>query len=205
MEGIYCYIDKKTDEIVYIGKDSNIHENRRHKDHLKPSRYDKQKFNRVLQNNPKRYKYKVLIKGEFNNFQLNELEKTYIRHFNTYRPYTNHGFNFTIGGDGVTGYIHTEEARKKISEANKNPSEETRKKISEAKKGENHPRAFYDLWDIQSVHFHKPHMFNYGNADGLNPRKCFMFKYNGKKIPIGRFHDFTTVELINKLVEEAIR
>ena len=109
---------------------------------------------------------------------------------------------------------HTEEARKKMSEAKKgenNPmwdkhlSEEARKKMSEANKGENNPRAFYDLWDIQSVHFHKPHMFNYGNADGLNPRKCFIFKYKGKKIPIGMFHDFTTVELINKLVEEAIR
>ena len=148
MEGIYCYIDKKTDEIVYIGKDSNIHENRRHKAHLQHSLYDAQKFNQVLQNNPKRYKYKVLIKGEFNNFQLNELEKTYIRHFNTYRPYTNHGFNFTIGGDGATGYIHTEEARKKMSEAKKgenNPmygkhhTEEARKKISEANKGENNP------------------------------------------------------------------
>ena len=24
IQGIYCYIDKKTKEVVYIGKDSNI-------------------------------------------------------------------------------------------------------------------------------------------------------------------------------------
>lgn len=33
------------------------------------------------------------------------------------------------------GKHHSEETRKKMSEANKNPSEETRKKMSEARKG----------------------------------------------------------------------
>ena len=34
--GIYCYIDKKDNKIVYVGKDSNIDKKRRHKDHHKP-------------------------------------------------------------------------------------------------------------------------------------------------------------------------
>ena len=30
-KGIYAYIDKKDNNIVYVGKDSNIHKNKRHK------------------------------------------------------------------------------------------------------------------------------------------------------------------------------
>ena len=46
-------------------------------------------------------------------------------------------YNMTDGGDGTSGYIPSEESRKKMSEAKKGktPSEETRRKISEAKKG----------------------------------------------------------------------
>ena len=32
--GIYCYIDKKTNNIIYIGKDSYIDKQIRNKDHL---------------------------------------------------------------------------------------------------------------------------------------------------------------------------
>jgi hypothetical protein len=46
--------------------------------------------------------------------------------------------NKTDGGDGVSGNIHSEETKRKIGEANKNPSEETRKKMSEVKKGRTH-------------------------------------------------------------------
>jgi hypothetical protein len=52
--------------------------------------------------------------------------------------------NLTGGGDGSSGYIHNEEALKKISDAmkdksahnkGKSPSEETKRKLSEAHKG----------------------------------------------------------------------
>ena len=52
--------------------------------------------------------------------------------------------NLTDGGDGSSGYIHNEEALKKISDAmkgksahnkGKSPSEETKRKLSEAHKG----------------------------------------------------------------------
>jgi hypothetical protein len=51
--------------------------------------------------------------------------------------------NFTDGGEGASGFIPSEEAKKKMSEAKKGntnmlgkkPSEETRRKISEASKG----------------------------------------------------------------------
>lgn len=58
MKGIYKYTDLKTDEVVYIGKDSHIDKKIRYYAHLTPSKYDDQPFNRVLQNNPERYEYK---------------------------------------------------------------------------------------------------------------------------------------------------
>jgi hypothetical protein len=56
--------------------------------------------------------------------------------------------NLTNGGDGTSGWVPSEESRRKMSEANKgknNPnygkslSEETKRKMSEANKGKNNP------------------------------------------------------------------
>lgn len=136
-KGIYCYIDKKDNQIVYVGKDSNIDKNKRYKEHLAPSKYNQQPINRILQNNPDRYKYQVLWEiDDCTDSHLNQMEIFYIK---KYDPQ----FNFTEGGDGISGFKHSEETRKKISENNarywqgKTLSEEIRKKISEANKGEN--------------------------------------------------------------------
>ena len=43
--------------------------------------------------------------------------------------------NMTDGGEGASGALRSKEYRRKMSEANKNPSEETRRKMSEAQKG----------------------------------------------------------------------
>ena len=51
MMGIYCFKDlKNNDEIVYIGKDSNIGKNKRYYAHIAPSKYDAQPINRIVQN-----------------------------------------------------------------------------------------------------------------------------------------------------------
>lgn len=118
MKGIYQYRDLETDEIVYIGKDRYIGEKRRHKDHFYPSKYNEQQINRVLQNNPERYRYEELCASkDCDDNLLNELEMGYIK---TYTP----KFNFTEGGDGKSGF---------------KPSPKTCMKISNSKKGENHP------------------------------------------------------------------
>ena len=145
MIGIYCYQDTLNDnEIVYVGKDSNIDRNVRYKAHLKPSQYNHQQINRVIQNNPGRYKYTVLKKwkrDEYNPNLANALEILYIRR---YKPL----FNFTIGGEGLLGVPngmkgkhHSIETRKKISDANKGKvfSEERKKKMSEERMGVNNP------------------------------------------------------------------
>jgi len=113
--GIYCYIDKTKNTVVYVGKDSNIHRNKRHHDHLQPCQYNRQQINRVLQNNPNRYFYQTLSvfnRNEKSEDLLNTLEMFFIKLFNPL-------FNFTDGGEGSTGLKHTEEAKLKISKANK--------------------------------------------------------------------------------------
>ena len=102
---------------MYIGQSNDIE--RRHRDHIRPSRYNEQVVNRVLQNNPERYEL-VIIKSRpgFSKEDRDILEKHYIEFHNTF---ADDKFNFTTGGDG--GLF----------------SEETRKKISEALKGENNP------------------------------------------------------------------
>ena len=110
MKGIYCYTDLKTDEIVYIGKDSRIDKNRRNYDHLNPSKYDEQQINRVLQNTPDRYVYDILCcSNDCDEKLLNTLERGYIYMYNP-------KFNFTKGGDGISGYTHSEESKQRRRE-----------------------------------------------------------------------------------------
>ncbi len=136
--GIYCYKDNlKNDSVVYVGLDSHIDENRRHKQHFQDSNYNEQQINRVLQNNPTRYSYHVLKKGDFDENLLKALEIIYIRRYNP-------KFNYTFGGDGCFGYKHSKEVKEKLSKlrmGENNPrygklvSFETRKKMSESHKG----------------------------------------------------------------------
>lgn len=108
MKGIYKYKDLETGEVVYVGKDSYIYKNQRYRDHLNPSKYDRQPFNRILQNNPDRYEYSVLYSSDsVSDDDLNMLEMSFIERYNP-------KFNFTKGGDGSTGYKHTEETKQKM-------------------------------------------------------------------------------------------
>src|SRR5574344_253484 len=202
MLGIYCYIDKKDNKIVYIGKDSHIERNKRHKTHISPSHYDKQPFNRILQNNPNRYIYQVLVWNVKDQETLNALEIQYIRQL---KP----KFNFTDGGDGISGFRHSDETKEKISKSKIGfkHSEETKKKISKImkvahsnKKGNDNSNSKYNLWDVGSTHYFKGNMFN--NNREPNPCKCFMIRWNGYDIPCGTFMDFISTDLINNIIKK---
>lgn len=173
ISGIYAYYDYLKHEIVYIGKDSNIEKNKRHRAHYSPSLKDSQKINKILQNdNSGRYIYVILEQGDFTNEQLNEKEIGLISHFDP-------KFNFTKGGDGSIGWNPSEETRKKISEALKGKysrenhhmygkkfSKEHRKKISEATKGENNP--MYGK-KFSKKHRKKMSEAQKGNKNAFNP------------------------------------
>ena len=75
------------------------------------------------------FSHEVLLEG-LTHDEATEKEKWYIKEYNTTNPKC--GFNVTAGGDGINGYVFTEQDRKKMSESHKGCtiSEEQRKKIS---------------------------------------------------------------------------
>ena len=212
MLGIYAYFDKKDNSVAYVGKDSHIDINKREKEHCRPSCYNRQPFNQILQNNPNRYTYQVLVWDVKDQETLNALEIQYIRQL---KP----KFNFTNGGDGSIGYKHSKESKRKMSKAKygsnnhfygKKHSDETKRKISESKKGKklsletclkmSESRRKYDLWDTKSVKYDKSMMFKRNREP--NPCKCFHLKFNDYRIPIGAFVDFTSVEIIDNIINK---
>lgn len=61
----------------------------------------------------------------------------------------------------------------------------------------------YILWDTSYVKYDKSLMMRSNSKN--NPRKCFALKFNGKPIRMGiNFFDFTSIEIINDLIKEAI-
>lgn len=90
--GIYMFIDNETGNVVYIGKDSHIDVKERINAHYRPSAYDQQQINRVVQNNPERYSPKIYCHVD-NIDDLNRIEFDLI---NLYRP----KFNYKHGGQG---------------------------------------------------------------------------------------------------------
>ena len=68
---------------------------------------------------------------------LSKMEILHIRFFNCKSP---NGYNLTDGGEGISGYQHSPETRRKISGSNqgKTHSPEARRKISESHRGKKH-------------------------------------------------------------------
>lgn len=252
--GIYAYWDNVKNYYVYVGKDNKINAKKnRNYQHMLPSRYEQQQINRVLQNNPDRYEYRVIMQGDYDDWELNQMEKLCIKSFKTFRkdyPERN-VFNFTEGGDGISGWKHSVEAKKQAKERMKdknnpgyrhdlddytiidlyinkhlstneiadklNTNNQTirdrliknnikLRSLSEAAKGKyigkNNPNKKYNIWNINSVYYNKYDMLKHNG--GNKPKKVFKLKYNCEKIPIGAFMDFTTPEIINDLICEAI-
>lgn len=162
-KGIYQYVDVKTDEVVYIGKDSYINNSKRHSDHKMQSNYNKQRFNRVLQNNPDRYRYEVVCAGDYSPELLATLEVNEIAEFKMLHNGELPKFNFTNGGE--SGFTI---------------SEETRKRLSKSKKGENNPNYGKKRLDLSKRFAGKNNPF-YGKHHSEETKKKISNSKKGKK------------------------
>jgi len=91
--------------------------------------------------------------------ELCEKEIRYIQEYNSYYLDGN-GYNMTYGGDGVIGYVYTEEDKLKMSEAQKKRFEnpEAIQQMSEIKKiyYENNPDAGKEHSEKMKKHFENP-------------------------------------------------
>ena len=117
---------------IYIGKTTNL--NVRFKDYKKCNC----KTQKILCSSLKKYGFKnhnieILNEGFYSDTELSNLEIYYIGVYNSFNRNNVNGMNLTLGGEGTTGKILSEESRKKIGEKSKlrKHSEETKKKISE--------------------------------------------------------------------------
>ncbi len=127
----------KINQKVYIGKTTHGLEKRR-------KRHEDNSLNSKLNN----YFYKAMRKHGFDSFkweiidrantekELNILEQFYIA------DYKEKGqvYNLTNGGDGISGFVFSEESKRKMSKAHKGKKQtkESKRKLSEAGKGNKH-------------------------------------------------------------------
>jgi group I intron endonuclease len=117
---------------IYIGKTIRTLDDRR-KAHIIESHNSKVYFHDAIRKyGENSFSWEVLTEADSES-KLNVLEKFYIACYRKMGVL----YNLTDGGDGLSGYKHTEESKKKIGEAAKKviKTDETRKKLSIANKG----------------------------------------------------------------------
>lgn len=124
-----CLINKK----VYIGKtiyNLSTRKRRHRSDSLNTRRTNCYFHNAIRKYGWNNFKWGKVDTAK-NIKELYILEQSYIAHYREIGEV----YNLTDGGGGLSGFHHTQEAKRKMSEGNKNPSKETRRKMSEAAKG----------------------------------------------------------------------
>jgi group I intron endonuclease len=130
---IYILIDPITKDVKYCGKTNDIKV--RLSDHLKNKKYNKEKIEWIYSLKNKRLKPILDVIDIVDDEDWDFWEKYWISQLKTWNFKL---FNKTNGGEySVTGFKHTEEAKKKISEAQfgRKLTKEWRKNISLGRKG----------------------------------------------------------------------
>lgn len=133
----YCYIliDPRNLEPIYVGKGHNNRCNSHFRKCLKETHNNKKlenKVRKIYRETQLKPTIKKLTLQSYDENAILGLEKMFIWH------YRNEGYNLcnlTDGGDGVSGYIWSEESKEKLHKSIENMSEENRKKMREANLG----------------------------------------------------------------------
>ncbi len=141
---MYGIIYKATNKIngkIYIGQ-TTYPLDIRIKEHIKSTRRRKSRYyfhKAIKKYGEENFKWEIIAKCNSLK-ELNQSEIDMIKKYKTFEC----GYNLTIGGEGKSGYKHTDETKKKISESlkgeknffyGKHHTQETIQKISEAQKG----------------------------------------------------------------------
>jgi len=120
---------------IYIGKTTNL--DVRFKDYKKCN-CNAQK---ILCSSLKKYGFdkhniEIIKEGVYSDIELNQLEVYYIGLYNSFNRDNINGMNLTLGGEGCTGRVMSEETKRKIGEKSKlrRHSDEIKRKISENRK-----------------------------------------------------------------------
>lgn len=146
---VYCARNRVNGK-GYVGKTERSLE-QRWKEHVRNALAEKAEmplYAAIRKHGPETFELKVLQECT-DPGALDEAEKRWIAELGTFSK----GYNATLGGDGIRGYRHTPETRAKMSESRRGArnhnygknwgrrgphSEESKRKISEAKKGSHH-------------------------------------------------------------------
>ena len=139
----------KVNDKCYVGQSTNIKNRwRTHKYKLRHNKHSSKEMNKDWNTyGEDNFEFKII--QECTKDELYDLEKKYIKEYRGYED----GYNQTIGGDKMEGYVCSEETKdkiKKLVSGENNPfygkkhTEETRKKMSENHadfNGSKHPKA----------------------------------------------------------------
>lgn len=138
----YIYvIQNKINLKIYVGKTNNP--DKRYKDHIyitnNSTNTNKFLIHRAINKYGKdNFLFQVIEEFE-NELDCLEAEKFWIEFFRSdiNRFGSEYGYNLTAGGDGILGLKHSQQAKNKISKANKGRifDQETRYRMSESHKG----------------------------------------------------------------------
>jgi len=128
---IYCYHCIPTGK-KYIGQTKYERKRKEHHNYMVKNGSKRKFYNAI-----KKYGWENFIYGIIEECDSNTLlqrEMYYIKKYGTFKC----GYNSTLGGDGKSGWKHTEETKGKIAKSNtgKKRSVEQRKLLSEAHKGQ---------------------------------------------------------------------
>lgn len=132
----------KINDKSYIGQ--TVHSLRQRKyqhDSTALSARDTTYFHRAIKKyGSENFSWEIIHDNISNIEELNKLEIFYIGYYNTFK----NGYNLTFGGSSISGFKHSKESKKKMSEAHKGEkscwygrkhTEKSKRKMSEMRKG----------------------------------------------------------------------